>query len=598
MEAIRTMYIRQITMKNFRNQEDKTVKLDALTLVSGHNGVGKTTLAHAVCYALYGVTFNGFQDISRLRCDPDKPVQVTLAFTGQDGRSHSLTRIRLGDKTELTLDTFTVRQAEINHLLCDKAVFLSLFNPLYFPTQGTRELLMKYLQPVPIAEALAQMSPSSRQPLAGMEIRNPMAMLQDTRKQVHNMEDRLLVLEGRLDAAKKAEENQVKRLTALREELQESQKQADALADRQFQGIDRDALTIKQGLLIQQLDKGTPCEASGRLRELYGKLEAARQKVYQSKFTQPIADTGAQLQAEGQNYANLKQRLDKLRPGSRCPYCLAPITEGNAKEAQAALSGEIRAAAEKGKNLIKQLKQLKEYAAEEAAVFEQFREDDMAKIQAQIQELEKEAPQTGRREKLRQELADVEETLRLGTLSEAEFADLVSLQADIASIQAQINALSGLPTDAIQQAEDEYRQLSQDIRRGQDLAFSLSELIAQQTALAVKQMDLPHVSIKLWEVVHSTGELRSVFKLLYDGREFVSLSLSEQVLAGLEIAKMFRQATGLTLPVCIDNAESLASLPRNLLPAQTIVMKVVKNQPLTVQVQKPLASPEGLQKAA
>lgn len=58
-----------------------------------------------------------------------------------------------------------------------------------------------------------------------------------------------------------------------------------------------------------------------------------------------------------------------------------------------------------------------------------------------------------RREKLRQELADLEETLRLGALTEAEFSTLVSLQADIAGIQAQMEALSGLPIDAIQQAE-------------------------------------------------------------------------------------------------------------------------------------------------
>ena len=132
------------------------------------------------------------------------------------------------------------------------------------------------------------------------------------------------------------------------------------------------------------------------------------------------------------------------------------------------------------------------------------------------------------------------------------------------------------------------------------MVSSLSEPIAQQTALAVKQMHLPHVSIKLWEVVPSTGELRSVFRLLYNGREFVSLSLSEQVLAGLEIAKMLRQATGLTIPVCIDNAESLATLPHSLLPAQTILMKVAKNRPLTVQIQgrEPQAPSESLQKVA
>ena len=60
------------------------------------------------------------------------------------------------------------------------------------------------------------------------------------------------------------------------------------------------------------------------------------------------------------------------------------------------------------------------------------------------------------------------------------------------------------------------------------------------------------------------------------------MSLSEKVRAGLEIAALLRRLAGLELPVYIDNTESIVILDRQLLPAQTILSKVVKGAALSV----------------
>ena len=99
MEQISSMKITGLTLSNFRNHsETKHFDFGDLSYVTGHNGVGKTTIAHAVCYALYGVSFYGEQKIERLMNDKSDTVQVQLYFTDQNGVSHTLIRTRNNDK--------------------------------------------------------------------------------------------------------------------------------------------------------------------------------------------------------------------------------------------------------------------------------------------------------------------------------------------------------------------------------------------------------------------------------------------------------------------------------------------------------------------
>ena len=64
-------------------------------------------------------------------------------------------------------------------------------------------------------------------------------------------------------------------------------------------------------------------------------------------------------------------------------------------------------------------------------------------------------------------------------------------------------------------------------------------------------------SIKLYDVVKSTGELKSVFRFTYDGKDYRWLSTSEKIRAGLEVSALLERLTGLIYPKYIDNAECI-----------------------------------------
>lgn len=132
MEQITAMKITGITFTDFRNHKaPESYTFGDISYITGHNGTGKTTMAHGICYALYGVSYYGEQKIERLMNERAAGTQVQLDFTDQNGKPHTLIRNRNGDKTALSLDSYTIRQTDIDRMFCDKDTFLSMFNPTY-----------------------------------------------------------------------------------------------------------------------------------------------------------------------------------------------------------------------------------------------------------------------------------------------------------------------------------------------------------------------------------------------------------------------------------------------------------------------------------
>ena len=65
MERITAMKITALSFNCFRNHMGpEGYAFGDITYITGDNGAGKTTMAHGVAYALYGVSFFGEQAIA------------------------------------------------------------------------------------------------------------------------------------------------------------------------------------------------------------------------------------------------------------------------------------------------------------------------------------------------------------------------------------------------------------------------------------------------------------------------------------------------------------------------------------------------------
>lgn len=597
MDQITAMKITGITFTDFRNHKaPEKYTFGDVCYITGHNGTGKTTMAHGICYALYGVSYYGEQKIERLMNENAAGTQVQLDFTDQNGKPHTLIRNRNGDKTTLLLDSYTIRQTDIEHMICDKDTFLSMFNPTYLTEhlgEKGRTLILKYLQPVSADAVLEQMSETYREYLNGIDLNtsSPELKIKEFRGAIRQAEEQETYLQGNIDSFQDARKTASQKLSDLIADKSEIEEKRKALADKQFDGIEVEDLSIQRDMLLKKLS-AEPEGENPQVTQLREKIEETRHKPYISKYTQAIAENAAEVKSLSERYKALANRVKGLKAGTQCPTCLMRITEQNLPEVRNGMMSELKTLAEQGRARVSQGKELSEMDNKSKTVFEQFKADDLKKLSEELQRLESESAKISDRAEIYAALDRVEQLQKFGNLDENEYSELNCLTAELTGINAQIQAVEDMADE--KRLKDAYTQ--QEVYREQlvkykNIISALSEFLCKRTEIAVAGLQMPNVKIKLYDVVRTTGEVVNVFKFTYKGRDYTTLSLSEKTLAGIEITAMIRKITGLDCPVCVDNTESIAAFNSVSMPSQTLLLRFVKGQPLTVQSRNNTAAP-------
>lgn len=599
MNNITTLNITALTLQNFRNHtETDRYDFSNLNLVTGHNGAGKTTIAHGICYALYGVSYYGEQKIDQLMNENASNVEVKLEFSDQDGQEHTLIRSRHHDKTQLLLDGFTARQTDIDRLFCPKDEFLSMFNPAYLvENMGSdgRNLVLRHLQPTPHETVLEQIGTYATH-LEGLDLttNDPGQMIKNCRLAIRDIEQQQDSLAGSITAIQDAIKESEGKLDTLYADKFRVEETVRSLEEKQFRDIDREALAVEKTLLTQKLadaahSNGNSADA---LRE---KLEQVQGREYVSKYTKPLAEVEARIEILSDKYKRLAARIRGLSPNMQCPTCFVTITEENLESVKQGLMKEAQDIAKQGQEAVAQKNEILELDKKSRQVFEQFKEEDLKKISDQLS-VATQATESIDPTKAQERLQEIEEQLIYGNLSDAEYSGLSCAKAELIGIEAQIKTLQELSdTKRLDEAHALQQVYAEQIKKHRDLQSALTEYVCKRTELATADLKMPNVSIRLFDIIRTTGEVKNVFKFNYKGRDYSTLSLSEKTRAGTEIAAMMRNVIGVDCPICVDNTESVAGFDNSVLPSQTFLLRFVKGQPLTVQSRSNL---QPLQKAS
>ena len=603
MEKIKGFHISSMTVSGFKCYEaPMEITFGNPTIVTGG---GKSSLADAIAFAVTGLPFFGERGIDRLHNETNPDLQITMRFTDDTGKAHELTRSRQKDRMSITYDGYAIRQTDLNEMFGERDVFLSIFNPLYFIEElgeDGKKLLERYLPPIPQADVLAQLNAQTQQRLSGVQLPSPETFLKNRREEIRELEQNAVYLSGKLDLAQKQRQSSKELSSRLTAQIQDLQREIASLEARRFENVNLEDLQeqlVQASEQYEELSGEAPetpdtAELDAKLQELHAKLGARSSEVYQPKYTGPLAEDTAKVQALGKRYQQNAALLKRFQPGASCPVCRRVLSQQEYPAFRQALQAETERIAADGTQLKGQITELQELEQKSQSTFEQFKAEDIEKYQSEIgalnqkrEQLQENAAQQNMKrqqalEQLRTRIQNLTTSMECGTLSPADSERLAECKASLEDCRVLATAqqvLSAAPEDF----DTRIKAIEEEITEKKIVMKDVILYMSKRAELTFSKLALNRVKISLYDVVKTTGELKDVFRFTYNGRRYDRLSPSEKGRAGAEVSELVKRLTGRNYPVFFDNMESVDDLSNIRPTSQMILAKCVRNAELSVR---------------
>ena len=614
MEKISGFQITGMRLAGFKSFAEPTeLTFGNPTVITGGNGRGKTSIADAIAYAVTGLPFFAERNIDRLHSESDQELFVTMRFVDDKGAAHELTRSHKGSRTGIVYDGQELRQLDLTEMFGEKDVFLSIFNPLYFIEElgdEGKNLLQRYLPMIPQEKVLAELAEPIREKLPAETLLSPEGRVKQLRKDIRELESTVIYLQGQQDLIQSQKTNGNSKRAELEAKREALMNEKTALETKRYAGMDKaelestltDLSTQYSELFNDDSDDIGLDELDKQLYEQTQKLAARSADSYESKFTQAIAEATERVKALGVKYNAEVSEGKAIVPGFVCPTCRRAVTETDVPIVRKAFQESISGIVAEGKEQRTQLEELKAMDAESQATFEKFKEEDVAKLQQEVRELTEKrgrlldasrgasAQKRAQLEELRGRMQTLTSDLEYGKLSPEEYDRLKVCGEEIHQLEAELSALqsAALPDEA--EIEARIKAAQEKITELKGAVSCLLLYIAKRVELTLAELKMNRVSISLYDIVKSTGEVKDVFRFEYNGRRYDRLSLSEKIRAGMEVSELMKRLTGRNYPVFVDNMESVDDLNNVRPTGQVIMAKCVSRSELNVRPIKPIVT--------
>ncbi len=502
---------------------------DGVNVLRGDNNQGKTTLAAAIVYAITGRTLGGSPHVDDLINAKAKRGEVFLTLD-VSGEVHEIYRCR--DNTAKTtknivlLDGEKADEVKLMHIFRDWQLFLAAFWPPFIhqlEAKKASELLRQILPKIKAEQVKAEMDNADN--LKGLDLADPTATQKQLRAEIKTTLAEIERMNGSIETL-----NQI-----AAKEIPEADAAINAsVLQEQIQGISAQIESAKAS--DQQIDVSALEKELGRLRGEYLEIKGEIQEVP----TQPSSGSNAICPTCGQNMG------------------------GDALE----------------KALAKH-------------------EETCKKITAQNdQRIKRLAAITDQAKKVKEQIDDA--ILQNAVAEKPDPAFLDMLDAERAELQQQINAAMQSnaqrnaaieqrqeATNKLMKLEEELKLADADVKQKQLEVDALGEFVDTKARLIGEEIKkhLDRSSINLFEVVKSTGEMKPIFELTFDGQPFAGMSNSNRIRCGLEISNLVNKLTSLDFPVYIDNAEAITQYEQQ--PGQVFAAYVEAGKNLSVNGAEP-----------
>ena len=585
MAQITSLQIEHLTVTGFGCfADERSWTFGRMTTVTGHNYQGKSTIADAVAYALTGAPFFGGRDLDRLQNEGSPFMRVELTVRTDDGKTHEIRRARQGGKTALSVDGTTTTQERFAERFGSRDLILSLLNPLYFAEVlggDGRTLVEQYLPSVPHEAVMEKLSEHMRGILGDDRLEMPEVYLKEKRSELKELEKDRLVLDGQMQQT----ENQRAKLQGELAEKQALLSHTTAalapLVSRQ-ESQDFTALDTEIARLSAQYDAVQDGQADNRRAALQAELDAVREREFTFPGTAQLRQMQGQLQALYGRYNDDAGRLQYLQTQGVCPTCLRRIDSGSFPEIQSAFAKRLQKIQTDGVALRQQREALAMQETQSRQEFDALKAGEITRLEQELASAQADNA-AQQRELIKAKIKELSARRALGGLTAEEAQQYQALFHEQGKLESEISQITKMLDSLPRGQQEGLDRLNEEIRTLQDKITAAKAYQSERAALLFAPVQMHKAGLKLYEPMKESGELRDVFKLTWDGRDYVRLSLSERMRCGLEVVELLSKLSGKRYPLFVDNTESFCDLGAAQHDGQMILARVVARQTLQVK---------------
>lgn len=314
-------------------------------------------------------------------------------------------------------------------------------------------------------------------------------------------------------------------------------------------------------------ENSTVCSLCGQ------KLPADKIESLKAEFEQKKADAKAradkQLEDAHKAFDDAKsgKLKDLIAKGNNCKADIERLTKENAdlQESIGTLKEQESKALAKQNEYAKQLSEIPaeaDYSQNEEYVKLKAERD---KVLAEIEKLESEGA-----DKLVNDL-------------KAEKADLQSQLDEVNKVIAQA-ANNVAIDDRIETLRDEQKEIGQKVADQEQMLYLLEEFIRFKLNKVSESINshFKTVNFKLFEM-QINGGMKDCCECTVNGVPYSTLNSGHRIVAGLDIIRSLSELYGVSVPIFVDNAESLNEFNVPDIDAQLILLSVSEDKQLKVE---------------
>ena len=629
---------KQAKYENFKGVRSLTIDFkDVLNIICGRNATGKTTLLDGIWWLFFGKDSHGNSkfEIRELDKDGNKvhhtKISVTLVAE-IDGTETTLQRIQeekwvkkrgqeeqefSGNKDSYLINGFPKSAREYEDFIAsivDENVFQILSNPMTFPNLDWKEQRKLLL-------SLIDISPEE----VGKNVDNFDLISGD-------------ILQESPDAVKKKYALEKKELTKRQEQLPV---EINTLHG-QIREVDEKTLREKEYSLNQDLDninevifkvskvnnqaiesKITELKSqqkviilaandkrSADVREARSAVDAVKREYQTTEFSLTSEENNINrkkndLKTKQEQVNNLlklyKKMLEEKFPEkeSYCPRCGQKLPTTDLEKIKAdwekSHKDETENAKDRGNELYLQTRELEKQIEESEASLENQRKTfenlkiRFEEVSATLKTAESQPISNGE---------DLPEYIELENQIQDLYGQMVDLpelqnqkfqleqkrseiKSNISAVQqslAQVGINQQIEAD-IDAKTEELKDVAQRISDAERKLFVLENYVKALSLLINSQFD--GLEFRLFEN-QINGGIKETCTLMYNGVPYASLNSGHRIVVGLELIKTFQKLYGVTVPIWIDNAESVNAENLPEMDGQVVLLKVSDDEKLVV----------------